>query len=101
MCLLTVFGVAPLRSLEASTYYVSPSCRLPRGEVIGLIMIIDPVGVDLTLHHIVVVDQIGVSPIGRMMEIMIKMMTVGDSIKGRGQATRHRLCRPLMILDSI
>ena len=79
----------------------TPSCRLPRGEVIGLIMIIDPVGVDLTLHHIVVVDQVGVSPIGRMMETMIKMTIGGDSIKGRGQATRHRLSRPLMIRDNI
>ena len=77
----------------------TPSCRRPLGEVIGLIMIIDPAGVDLMLHHIVV-DQVGVSPIGRMMEIMIKMMTVGDSIKGRGQATRRRPRSPLMILDN-
>ena len=64
-------------------------------------MIIDLIGVDLALPvcHIVVVDQAGISPVGRVMVTMIETMVVGDSIKSQGLAIRHPQCRPLMIID--
>ena len=76
-------------------------CLRPHGGLIGRIMIIDLIGIDhaLPVHHIVVVDQAGISPVGRRNSIMMKMMVVGDSSRNLDLAINRQRFRLLMIPD--
>ena len=76
--------------------------HLPHGEVAGRNMIIGLVGIDLALpaRHIVVIDQAGISPVGRGIGIMTKTMVVGSSTRNQDLVIKHQRCHPPMILDS-
>ena len=77
-------------------------CPRPHGGLIGHNMSIDLIGIDraLPVHHIVVVDQAGISPAGQMMVIMIIMKVVTRPTKSQG-LSRHQQCRLLMKRDSV
>ena len=76
--------------------------HLPHGEVVGHSMIIDLIGIDLALpvRHIVVVDQAGISPVGRGIGVMTKTMVVGSSTRNQDLVIKHQRCHPPMIRDS-